>query len=377
MATASRNFVIRRVLHCIPNMLNGGAQRQLVLLAREQVRSGLEVHTALLHSGPHAERLESVGARLHWIGSGVNHDPRLLWRLVRLIRLVQPDVVQSWLTQMDVLAATATRLTGTPWVLSERSSGPFYRFSFKNLARAWLARDADAVVANSAGGDDYWRTRLPAKVPRHVVSNGLSLSEIEGTQPVAPEAIGLAPGFKMVLHVGRLSPEKNIPVLVGALAAASARVPMVAYLCGDGTHEADARRLLARGGRTDNIRLLGYRPDVLSLMKRADVLVSLSRFEGHPNGVLEAAACGCPLVLSDIPAHREIASEESALFVDGDSVHEVAAGIVRCLTEPDEAGRRAANACASVEKLSTAEMARRYAEVYRGVQDRRATRRAA
>ena len=368
--------MIRRILHCIPNMLNGGAQRQLVLLAREQVSSGLEVHIALLHSGPHAAPLESVGARLHWIGSGINHDPRLLWRLVRLIRRVRPDVVQSWLTQMDLLSAVATRLTGTPWVLSERSSGAFYRFSFKNLARAWLARDADAVVANSAGGDDYWRTRLPAEVPRHVVANGLSLAEVRGAEPVEPEAIGLAPGLKMVLHVGRLSPEKNIPVLVGALDEAAAQVPLVAYLCGDGTHEAEVLRLLARRGTAD-IRLLGYRPDVLSLMKRADVLVSLSRFEGHPNAVLEAAACGCPLVLSDIAAHREIASEESALFVDLGSVHEVAAGIARCLTEPDDARRRAAKARASVQQLSTAEMARRYAEVYRGVQDRRAIRRAA
>jgi glycosyltransferase involved in cell wall biosynthesis len=368
--------VIRRILHCIPNMLNGGAQRQLLLLSREQVKSGVEVHVALLHPGPNALGLESAGARLHWMG-GLNHDPRLLWRLVRLIRQIQPDIVQSWLTQMDVLAAGATRLTGTPWVLSERTSGPFYRPSFKNLARAWLARDADAVVANSAGGDDYWRTRLPAEVPRFVVGNGLSLGEIQDVEPVAPEAIGLVPGYKMVLHVGRLSPEKNIPVLVGALDEAAARVPMVAYLCGDGTHEAEAQRLLARDGSAGRIRMLGYRSDVLSLMKRADVLVSLSRFEGHPNAVLEAAACGCPLVLSDIAAHREIASEESALFVSPDSVPEVAAGIVRCLTEPDEARRRAAKARANVLKLSTAEMARRYDEVYRGVQDRRATRRAA
>jgi glycosyltransferase involved in cell wall biosynthesis len=358
-------------------MLNGGAQRQLVLLAREQVGAGLEVHVALLHAGPHTERLESVGARLHWIGSGINHDPRLFWRLARLIRRVQPDLVQSWLTQMDLLSAAATRLTGTPWVLSERSSGAFYRFSVKNLLRAWLARDADAVVANSAGGEDYWRTRLPAEVPRYVVSNGLSLAEIQGAESVEPTAIGLAPGSRMVLHVGRLSPEKNIPILLGALDEAAARVPLVAYLCGDGTHEAETRRLLSLGGRVQHIRLLGYRPDVWSLMKRADVFVSLSRFEGHPNAVLEAAACGCPLVLSDIAAHREIASGESALFVDAHSVHEVAAGIVKCLSEPKEARCRAVKARASVEELSTAAMARRYAEVYEAVLDRRASGRAA
>lgn len=368
--------MIRRILHCIPNMLNGGAQRQLVLLAREQVSSGLEIHVALLHPGPHAEPLERVGARLHWIGSGINHDPRLLWRLVRLIRRVQPDVVQSWLTQMDLLSAAATRLTGTPWVLSERCSALAYPPSAKHLARILLARGADAVVSNSRGGDDYWRARLPKYIPRHAVANGIPLAEIAKAEPISREALGLAPDDKIVLHVGRLSPQKNIETLVPALDEAARSVAMVAYLCGDGTHEAEAHRLLGVAARSD-IRLLGYRPDVLSLMKRADALVSVSRFEGHPNAVLEAAACGCPLVLSDIAAHREIASEESAVFVDLDSVHEVAAGIVRCLNEPGEARRRAEKARARVEPFSTTEMARRYAEVYQGVQDRRATRRAA
>jgi glycosyltransferase involved in cell wall biosynthesis len=195
-------------------------------------------------------------------------------------------------------------------------------------------------------------------------------------EPISREALGLAPNDKMVLHVGRLDPQKNIETLVPALDEAARTVPMVAYLCGDGTHEAEAHRLLGGRARSD-IRLLGYRPDVLSLMKRADVLVSVSRFEGHPNAVLEAAACGCPLVLSDIAAHREIASEESALFVDPGSVQEVAAGIVHCLTDSDEARRRAAKARATVEKLTAAEMARRYAEVYRSVQDRRVSGRAA
>ena len=181
----------------------------------------------------------------------------------------------------------------------------------------------------------------------------------------------------MVLHVGRLNPQKNIETLVPALEAVGRLCPMVAYLCGDGTEEAQARQLVQKHSTSGRIRLLGYRPDVLSLMKRADLLVSVSRFEGHPNAVLEAAACGCPLVLSDIAAHREIASEESAVFVDLDSVREVAAGIVRCLDEPGEARRRAEKARASVEPFSTAEMARRYAEVYQGVQDRRPTRRAA
>ncbi len=54
---------------------------------------------------------------------------------------------------------------------------------------------------------------------------------------------------------------------------------------------------------------------VWALMKKASVFVSLSAYEGCPNTVMEAMACGCPIIVSDIPEHREILDEQSALFV--------------------------------------------------------------
>jgi glycosyltransferase involved in cell wall biosynthesis len=82
-------------------------------------------------------------------------------------------------------------------------------------------------------------------------------------------------------------------------------------------------------------------------MKRADVLVSLSRVEGCPNVVLEAMACGCPLVVSDIPAHREILDEHSARFVDPDDTIKAAADIKAILAHGDAARVRAARECAA------------------------------
>src|SRR6185436_12110902 len=85
-----------------------------------------------------------------------NHDPRLLVRLVRLLRRARPDVVQTWLTQMDVLGGLAARLVGRPWILSERASALAYPPGLKIRLRERIGRTADAIVSNSAGGDRYW-----------------------------------------------------------------------------------------------------------------------------------------------------------------------------------------------------------------------------
>src|SRR5688500_553473 len=83
-----------RVLHCIPGMGGGGAERQLAYLAEQLPRFGWDVHVALVGQGPNFERLRASGATLHVLESRSNYDPRLFLRLVRAVGRVQPDLVQ-------------------------------------------------------------------------------------------------------------------------------------------------------------------------------------------------------------------------------------------------------------------------------------------
>src|SRR5512132_4101890 len=106
----------RRVLHCIPDMLNGGSQRQLAYLAREQVRRGWKVHVAFGRHGPNALLLADVGIEVSVFEGRGSHDPRLFLNLRRLIRRFRPTLVQTWLLQMDVVGGLAARLAAVPWV---------------------------------------------------------------------------------------------------------------------------------------------------------------------------------------------------------------------------------------------------------------------
>lgn len=356
-----------RILHCIPSVLNGGTERQLGYLVAEQVRRGSEVYVVLLHGGPNLDRLGASGARLCRLYRRTKYDPRLLTEMIRLIRRVSPDVVHTWLRLMDVVGGLAARLTGVPWVLSERSSSLAYPFTVWNGLRAAFGVNAQAVVSNSKGGDAYWESRFRRPGRRYVIPNALPLDEIAQALPVSADAIGLEPGRKMLLHVGRLSPEKNLENLIPGIRQAVTRATFSAYLCGDGTHQGWTEKLIQVQGLSGQVRLTGYLGDVWSWMKRADAFISVSTFEGCPNAVLEAVACGCPLVLSDIPAHRAIVGERGAFFVNSSSPESIAEGIVRALSESTEAKRRAEIARASVRHLSCADVARQYEAVYHSV----------
>jgi glycosyltransferase involved in cell wall biosynthesis len=349
------------VLHAIPSFVGGGAERQLSLLAPELCRLGVQTHIAYVHPGVNLAPLVTSKVRLHAIACGGNHDPRILLKLVDLIRYVQPDLVQTWLTQMDIFAGVAARLTGTPFVLSERSSAPAYSHGWKNRLRWRVGQLATAVVANSKAGADYWRPRCASRVIR----NGLPLSSIRAATAASPESMELQADTRVILFAGRLSPEKNIEQLLQALDQVLDRHPdCAAVLFGDGPlrapldHRVSAMRARAR------VRLAGFTPELWRWMRRASVFVSVSHFEGNPNTVLEAMAIGCPLVVSDIPQHREILDGTMTQFCNPASVDDIARAIDAVLDAPDLAGNRAAAALDAASASSIEQAANAYLSLY-------------
>ncbi|MFZ5624253.1 MAG: glycosyltransferase [Gemmatimonadota bacterium] len=346
-----------RVLHCISSFEVGGAERQLAVLASAQAEAGAEVHVAFLRGGPNLALLEGSGVTTHALRSRGNVDPAITTRLVRLIRRLAPDVVQTWLTQMDVAGGLAARLTGRPWILAERASREAYPAGWKQSLRAMLARRADAIVANSAGGAAYWAPVAPS-TPRWVIGNAIALESIRSAAPAET-------GNGSLLFVGRLSAEKRVDLLLEAVAACR-RKPRV-LLCGDGPERERLERLAAGLGLDGAVVFLGTRRDVWPLMRAARAVVNVSAFEGCPNVVLEAMAAGIPLVVSDIPAHRALLGEASAWFTDPADTGAFAATLERVLADPAEASRRAAEAARRVEAFAVARIVARYDELYRSV----------
>ncbi len=357
-----------RLLHCISSLETGGAERQLGLLAAAQAERH-EVHVAFVRAGPHLEALERAGVHPHPIGVASNTDPRLVWALARLSTRVNPALVQTWLTQMDVAAGLATRLTGRPWVLAERSSAAAYPASWKQSLRARLARSADLIVANSEGGAAYWTAAAPA-TPRRVIGNALPLDRIRN----AP-AVDLPPNA--VVFVGRLSAEKRVATLLHALADGSPPADAQLFLCGDGPERAALEALAARLGLADRVRFLGRRDDAWSVIRSAAVVVNPSAFEGRPNAVLEAMAAGRPVIVSDIPAHREILDSTSAWFVDPENPTQLAEAIRAALTDRSDVGARTRAAGRRVEPFDLPRIVEQYDRAYDAVLAGRRPRRSA
>lgn len=332
-----------RILLLISHLTGAGAERQTGYLAAELLRRRHEVLVGYVVEGPGTW---PVDVPVHTLPLRESWSPLLVADLVRLIRSWQPELVQTCLTRMDMMGAIACRLTDVPFVLREASSAEVYGRGLKARLRGVTGRAAAAIVANSPGGARYWAGAAP-RVPRFVIPNGIAAVT---TTPVERTANPVG------VYTGRLIAEKNVDVLLRACAAVDRGITL--FVCGDGP-ERPRLEALAQELRLD-ARFTGFLHDVAPYQCAADFSALLSDFEGHPNAAAECFAAGTPMILSDIPAHRDMA--DAALLVPLRDVPATAEAIRSILdARPQE---RIERARARAAEWSIDAMADAYERVY-------------
>lgn len=352
---------MKTILHVIPSLTGGGAERQLALLAAEQGRRGGHVHVALRRRGPYERHLQGSGVVIHALGDLRRGHPLLFTRLHSIVRRVQPDVVQTWTLQMDIIGGVIALAAGVPWVMTERCSKEAYEeMPVSAWLRRRLGRHARAVVANSRNGARYWAELLRSeRIAR--VDNAIDLEMIRSAREVTTEV-------PVLLWAGRLVPQKAPEILIEALGLLPRDLRVQATLLGDGPLRPVLETMIAAKGLERHVRLLPFQDDWWGRLKGAAAVVSTSQFEGQPNVVLEAMAARCPLVVTDIPQHREFLDEQSALFVGKNDPAALSRAIAQLFASPVAARERAERATLRVTRSTVALAADAYEDVYRCLQ---------
>ncbi|MGD1000935.1 MAG: glycosyltransferase [Candidatus Brocadiia bacterium] len=175
-----------------------------------------------------------------------------------------------------------------------------------------------------------------------VLTNGIDAAAFQVLDRAgARRELGLPEIGKLVLFVGSLLPVKGIDVLMEAFLAMRARNPALfaqtqLLIAGEGPKRSWIVRRMADEGLSGSVKLLGHvgRERIARLMSAADVLALPSRNEGCPNVVLEALACGTPVVAARVGAVPDLLDESSGIIVPPEDRAQFAAALERALARP-------------------------------------------
>ncbi|GAA3201907.1 glycosyltransferase [Nonomuraea roseoviolacea] len=333
----------RRVAFLIGDLNPGGTQKQLILLTRELRQAGVEVHVLLLtRGGPFEPALREAGANVHLLGFGRGTGAgnlRALARLVRLLRILRPEVLHAFLHHCCVIGVPAARLARVPVVVAGRRNEVRL-----DLTHPWslplekvTARMTHHVVVNAKvlARDTEGIGVPPGRIS--VIYNGLSA---DAFAPAEPAPVDTA--LPVLLCVARLSAEKGHRSLLEAQALLARRGrPCTLLLAGDGPERERLEKQAAMLGV--DVRFLGFRMDGAGLLARADVVVLPSTTEGLSNAVMEAMAAGRPVVATAVGGNPELLEGRGVLVPPADPAA-LADGVARLLDDPELARRTAAEA---------------------------------
>jgi glycosyltransferase involved in cell wall biosynthesis len=300
----------------LPTFDVGGAERVALRLASalDPRRYEISIVAFVPGDGRLREQARAKGLHTAILGRRGAAGPLLVFRLYRWLRRARPDVLARWTVTL-----------------------------------------ADVLTTNSAAGREFWSGRLG--VPRdrmHVLYNGLDTDEFAPgeARPVgAPCVIGV---------LARLHRANGHDWFLSALARLPGEPNWTCLMSGDGPEGARLSKRVSELGLADRVKLVGHVKDAPQFLRSLDVYVHPALVAGMPNAVLEAMACGVPVVATAVGGTPEA-------VVDGDTGWLVAPGdieattdrIARLLRDPamrrrmGDAGRERAVAVFSVKSAAT------------------------
>lgn len=301
-----------RILCVIDNLGSGGAQRQLVNLAICFHRRGHDV--GFLTYYPNDFYLPAL--QREGISCVCLNEPRALpriWKMRRAIRSNDCDVVLSFLDTPNLIAEMA----GTPWrrwrlMVGERSANPAMLTAFTPRLLRWLHLLADHVVANSRTNEEMILKLNPfLKGKTSVVYN---LVDLDTYCPVAATGHPLNGVLRLVVAASHQY-LKNLNGLLDALAllATAERRQIRVDWYGDVQPNQDPyRKAIAKIGALgleNTVFLYPATDQIHGKMQEADAVGLFSFYEGLPNTVCEAMACGKPVICADVSDNRHLVTE--------------------------------------------------------------------
>jgi glycosyltransferase involved in cell wall biosynthesis len=229
----------------------------------------------------------------------------------------------------------------------------------RTVARRILG-SSDRVIAVSNAVFDHGCALGVPRDKLSVVPNGVDGGSFH------PAPYGRRTGKRKVLSIGRLVPNKGIEFLIAAAPAVLARHDVEFLVVGEGPRLEELDSLARRAGVRESFAFLGLVPSVGDLLRMCDVFVRPSLTEGMPLTVLEAMACGIPVVATSVGGTPEVVHHGSTglLCAPGDA-RSLAAGINAVLDDPQLANRLRDNGRAFVkEGHDWEEVARMTGDVY-------------
>lgn len=292
----------------LPTFGVGGTERGVLALLKDFRTRGYRVHLVLARAeGP---LLVEVPEGVQIIDLAAHPLSTAFRPFARYLRDNRPEVVFPAMDVINIIALLARRMVRVQSRVVIKVTNTFSMLEYpafkKGLLRSLIALCypwADAIITPSRGVAEEVSKLSRASLSKiRTIYNPVIGEPFDRKRDEPIDHPWFTTDVPFVLGVGRLARQKDYPTLIRAFALVRAQIKARLVILGEGPERANLENLILELGLEEDALLLGLVPNPFPYMKRASVFVLSSAWEGLGNVLVEALACGCPVVSTDCPS---------------------------------------------------------------------------
>ena len=362
-------MISKKVTHLITTIERGGAEKQLLTLASEQVQSGLNVVVLYLKGKPDLRNeFEAAGVEVN----NLLVEKIFLKQIFLLSKYLRksPSPVHAHLPKSELLAAVVVRKKH--FIFSRHNAEPFWQRGpriISNLLSRFVSKRASQGIAISHAVKSYLITRgeVPSDYTVDVVYYGFQKDN--STNPVGLSLItnlmnGQSSNYK-IGTIGRLVPQKDYPTLLNAFSDVLKSLPNTdLYVVGEGYLQKDLVNLSKSLGINDKVHWVGKTEYITEFLSKIDLFILPSKYEGLGLVLLEAMVANKPIIAANNSAIPEVLGKTyEGLFSTGD-VNALAQHIKTAISDNNFSKRLVQSYSNQLELFDSSKMNRNIKNVY-------------
>ena len=301
-----------KVLHVMPQIGTGGAERQLYELIVHSDPAKVRHQVFYYSDARDEEMLKAYKARnipLTRVPRSPNHPVRFLKNLVQMIRAENPDIVHCWLVSGNFWGRLAAICAGVKHIIVAWRNCDLWKPIGARLLE-WLTYGRVHHLANSKACAEFIAKRLWISPDRFtVIYNGLETGKfnLPDRRKELFAGLNIPDDHKIITMVGRLMEQKNYPMLLRvAQKTKQIGLPVVFVVVGTGVLKESLIEMSRRLNVADRVHFIGIRNDIPDILASSNIFLFTTNYEGFPNALLEAMASGLPVVTTDFKGVDEL-----------------------------------------------------------------------
>lgn len=315
MTTPSKFSDIVEILHIIPSMKTGGAEKMLVELL-PKINDETTKCSLLLFDRTNTQFLASIknaGISVEYTKSSSFFSPLNIFSFLRVLLSNKYDIIHCHLTypQYWIAFMSFFNLKGKKLITTEHSSNNRRRGKkiFRILDKFVYSRFDKVISISPAAQNQLLEWIKPKNVSKFsVIENCVDIRKFREAIPIPRKEFKMEDSDIILVMVGRMTEAKDQSCLIKAMTLLDSKFKLI--LVGDGETLEENKNVAKKLDLTDRVFFCGARNDIPQILKMADYYVQASHWEGLPTAVLEAMASGLITMGADVPGVRDILPDD-------------------------------------------------------------------